>query len=139
MDQSLCCSRSGNMLIQHLWKAHRGLWPHCLGTLGGGHGFFREHPGGPVTLSQDPQPPPSRRWADWTFQGWSPVDFVCLDKICSEQRSSLRPVRSGCLPIGMAEAGVLQHLSSVLEPWCTCNPQLLSIFQFSSVQLLSRV
>ena len=22
VDQSLCCSRSGNMLIQHLWKAH---------------------------------------------------------------------------------------------------------------------
>ena len=64
---------------------------------------------------------------------------LCLEKICSEQRSSLRPVRSGCLPIGMAEAGVLQCLSSVLEPWCTCNPQLLSIFQFSSVQLLSRV
>ena len=58
---------------------------------------------------------------------------LCLEKICSEQRSSLRLVRSGCLPIGMAEAGVLQRLSSVLEPWCTCNPQLLSIFQFSSV------
>ena len=110
-------------MLQPFWKyantapveSSQGPLASLSGNLGGGHGFFREHPGGPVTLSQDPQPPPSRRWADWTFQGWSPVDFVCLDKICSEQRSSLRPVRSGCLPIGMAEAGVLQHLSSVLD------------------------
>ena len=63
-----------------------------------------------------PTASPSRRCADWTFQPWSPVGFVCLDKICSEQWSSPRLVLSGCLPIGTAEDGVLQRLSSVLEP-----------------------
>ena len=70
----------------------------------------------PVTLSQDPQPAPSRRCADWTFQRWSPVGFVCLDKICSEEHSFPMLVPSGCLPNCMAEAGVLQRLSSALEP-----------------------
>ena len=87
VDQSLGCSSSENMLIQHLWahlreevESSQGPLVSLSGNLGeerGGHGFFKEHPGGPVTLSQDPQPPRagggqtglSRDGLQWTLFG----------------------------------------------------------------------
>ena len=125
VDQSLGCSSSENMLIWHLWahlreeaESSQGPLVSRSGNLGGrgNHMASPRSTLGACHPVPGPTACPSRRCADWTFQRWSPVGFVCLDKICSEQHSFPWPVPSGCLPNCTAEAGVLQRLSSVLEP-----------------------